>query len=245
VARLFEAEVVGNRAGRVGLGFAVVFGAGFALVAGVFARAPEIATAPWPVSLLAKVGGLPLFGIYLSLLPTLHDELWRNQFGWSGPGVRTLFLLPLAPERILLGRMLGMIRLNAVQAALGAGPLLVAYRPPLAEVAWGVAAGFVGSVSIGAIGHLVSARFPRTLRDQFLGAASTPLTAFLIPMAVEIPLFSTLVIACKLGARAGPWGSAAALWLLAGAVAFGYVRILPFLGRRLMALRETLIEELA
>jgi hypothetical protein len=80
-----------------------------------------------------------LVGLFLAVLPTM-DELWLNQFGHDGPSVRGLLLLPVRPEQLLLARTLGMARIQASRAAVALAPLVVECRPPLYEVAWGLAA---------------------------------------------------------------------------------------------------------
>jgi hypothetical protein len=174
------------------------------------------------------------------------DELWVNQFGLDGPAIRTLLLLPVRPEQILLGRTLGMLRIQALKATLGIGPLLYLCRPALAEVAWGLAASGTVFLVITACGHLVSARLPRRVPEgAFLGSSATPLTAFLIPPAVQLPTFAALVLTYKASAPLGPWGPALGMSLLLVTAAIGYARGLPFLAARVMALREHLVEELA
>jgi hypothetical protein len=194
------------------------------------------------MSMVALGAGLPLVGIFLAFLPTM-DELWLNQFGLNGSAIRSLLLLPVRPEQILLGRTLGMARLLALKAALGIGPLLVQSRPALSEVAWGLAASGTVFLVLAACGHLVSARLPRRVQDgAFLGTSATPLTAFLIPPAVQLPTFAVLVLAYKASAPLGPWGPALGMSVLLVAAAVGYARALPFLGARVMALREHLVE---
>jgi hypothetical protein len=118
--------------------------------------------------------------------------------------------------------------------------------PTLAEITWGIAAAGTVFLVTAACGHLVSARLPRRVQEgAFLGSSATPLTAFLIPPAVQLPTFAALVLTYKASAPLGPWGPALGMSLLLVATAIGYWRALPFLGARVMALREHLVEELA
>lgn len=245
LARVFQGLVLASREGRVGLFLPLVVSACLALavvaMSELRARVPT-EPLPWPMSMVALGAGLPLVGIFLAFLPTM-DELWLNQFGLNGSAIRSLLLLPVRPEQILLGRTLGMARLLALKAALGIGPLLVQSRPALSEVAWGLAASGTVLLVLAACGHLVSARLPRRVQDgAFLGTSATPLTAFLIPPAVQLPTFAVLVLAYKASAPLGPWGPALGMSVLLVAAAVGYARALPFLGARVMALREHLVE---
>lgn len=247
LARVFQGLVLGSREGRVALAVPLVVSACLSLSV---VAANELQSRvvdqplPGPLAILAFWAGLPLVGIFLAVLPTM-DELWLNQFGPDGPAVRSLLLLPVRPEQILLGRTLGMARLQVLKGALGIGPLLYQCRPPLGEVAWGLAAWGSVFLVLAACGHLVSARLPRRLRDgAFLGARATPLTAFLVPAAVQLPVYAVLVLTYRASAPLGPWGPALGFSLLLLAVAIGYARALPFLGARVMALREHLVEAL-
>ena len=248
LARVFQGLVLGSREGRVALFLPLVVSVCLALsILAVREAQSQVARGPlpWPLSVVGFGSSLPLVGIFLAFLPTM-DELWVNQFGLDGPAVRTLLLLPVRPEQILLGRTLGMLRIQAMKAALGIGPLLWLCRPAPAEVAWGIFAAGTVFLVVTACGHLVSARLPRRVQEgAFLGSSATPLTAFLIPPAVQLPTFAVLVLTYKASAPLGPWGPALGMSLLLVTAAIGYWRVLPFLGARLMALREHLVEGLA
>jgi hypothetical protein len=247
LARVFQGLVLGSREGRVALFLPLVVSACLALsILATSELQARVATrpSPWPLAMVELWAGLPLVGIFLAFLPTM-DELWVNQFGLDGPAIRTLLLLPVRPDQILLGRTLGVLRILAVKVALGLGPLLYLCRPALAEIAWGVAAAGTVFLVTAACGHLVSARLPRRVQEgAFLGSSATPLTAFLIPPAVQLPTFAVLALTYKASAPLGPWGPALGMSLLLVTAAIGYWRVLPFLGARLMALREHLVEEL-
>jgi hypothetical protein len=244
-ARVFRGLVLGTREGRVAFFLPLVVSACLAVsVVAVNELRARVATGPvpWPLSMVELWAGLPLVGIFLLVLPTL-DDLWLNQFGPDGPAIRSLRLLPVRPEELLLGRTLGMARLQTGKAVLGIGPLLYQCRPALSEVAWGLAASGTVFLVLTACGHLVSARFPRGVREgAFLGASATPLTAFLIPTAVQLPVYAVVVLAYKASAPLGSWGPALGLSLLRAATAVGYARLLPYLAARVMALREHLVE---
>jgi hypothetical protein len=245
LARVFRGLVLGTREGRVAFFLPLVVSACLAVsVVAVNELRARVATGPvpWPLSMVELWAGLPLVGIFLLVLPTL-DDLWLNQFGPDGPAIRSLLLLPVRPEEILLGRTLGMARLQAAKGLLAVGPLLVVCRPAPGEVAWGLAAAGTVFLVLAACGHLVSARLPRGARDgAFLGSSATPLTAFLVPAAVQLPVYAALVLTYKASAPLGPWGPALGMSLLLVAAASGYARALPFLGARVMALREHLVE---
>jgi hypothetical protein len=248
LARVFQGLVLGSREGRVALLLPLVVSACLSLsvvAMGDLQGRVVDRPLPWPLVIMELWVGLPLVGIFLAVLPTM-DELWLNQFGPDGPAIRSLLLLPVRPEQFLLGRTLGMARLQAGKAALGIGPLLYQCRPALSEVAWGLAASGSVFLVLAACGHLVSARLPRRVQDgAFLGSRATPLTAFLIPIAVQMPIYAVVVLTYKASAPLGPWGPALGLSVLLLAVAGGYARALPFLGARVMALREHLVGELA
>jgi hypothetical protein len=244
---LFQGQVLASREGRVALLLPLVVSACLAIsLVAVSELRARVATrpSPWPMSLVELWAALPLVGIFLAVLPTL-DELWVNQFGLDGPAIRSLLQLPVRPEQILLGRTLGMLRLHFLKGALGVGPLLYQCRPGLAEVAWGLAASGTVFLVLAACGHLVSARLPRRVRaDAFLGASASPLTAFLVPPAVQLPTLALVALAYEASAPLGPWGPALGLSLLLAATAIGYWYALPFLAARVMDLREHLVLEL-
>ncbi len=247
MARAFQGQVLASREGRVALLLPLVVSVCLALsivaVGDLEARLAD-EPVPWPMRLVELWAALPLVGIFLTVLPTM-DELWANQFGLDGPAVRTLLLLPVEPRQILLGRTLGMLRLQALRGTLAIGPLVYQCRPALAEIAWGLAASGTVFLVLAACGHVVSARLPRRVQEgAFLGSSASPLTAFLIPPAVQLPTLAVVVLAYKASAPLGPWGPALGLSLLLAAAAFSYWRLLPFLAARVMALREHLVEEL-
>ncbi len=247
LARVFEGQVLASRDGHVAVYLPLVVAVCLAL--SVVAASEVLGRAaadevPWLLSAAQLWAGLPLVGLFLAVLPTM-DEVWLNQFGHDGPAIRSLLLLPVRPEQVLLGRTLGMARLQVLKGAIGAGPLLVECRPAPSEVAWGLAAAGTVFLVGSACGHLVSARLPRRVQDgAFLGSSPTPLTAFLIPSAVQLPTFAVLILAYKASTPLGPWGPAIGLWLLFVVAAVTYARLLPFLAARVMALREHLVEQL-
>ena len=245
LARVFEGQVLASREGRTSFYLPLVVSVSLALsVVATSELQARVGTEhlPWVVGLVEAWAALPLVGIFLAVLPTM-DDLWLNQFGHDGPALRSLLLLPVRPEQLLLGRTLGMARIDALKGAVAIAPLVVECRPPLSEVAWGLAASGVVFLVVVACGHLVSARFPRRVQEgAFLGTSPTPLTAFLIPSAVQLPTYAVLVLAYKASAPLGPWGPALGLALLLLAAALAYARVLPFLAARVMALREHLVE---
>jgi hypothetical protein len=246
MAHVFRTVLLGTREGRLMVFFPFIASVGVA-VTNVAVREMQgrVSDMPWGLGWLRAWNDLPLTGIFLTFLPTL-GELWLNQFGWDGPAIRSLFLLPLTPRQILLGRLLGLLQLHAPQVVLGVAPLLVMCRPPITEVIWGLAAAGTVFLVLTGCGHLISARFPRKLNEGgFIGSTSTPLTAFIIPPAVQLPVLSMIVLTYKASALLGPWGPPVGMSLLFAATAAGYWYALPFLADRLMTLREILVEELA
>jgi hypothetical protein len=245
LARVFEGQVLSSRDGHVAVYMPLVVSVCLALSVVAASEIQGRAGAEKVPGLLAAAqlwAGLPFVGLFLAILPTM-DEVWLNQFGHDGPAVRGLLLLPVRPGQILLGRTLGMARIQALKGAIGIGPLLVECRPALSEVAWGLAAAGTVFLVVSACGHLVSARLPRRVQDgAFLGSSPTPFTAFLMPSAVQLPTFAALILVYKASVPLGPWGPALGLSLLLTAAAVAYFRLLPFLAERVMALREHLVE---
>ena len=248
LARLFQGQVLGSREGRVALLLPLVVSACLAVsIVAMRELQDRVATGPegWPLGLVATWASLPFTGIFLAFLPTM-DDLWLNQFGLDGAAIRSLLLLPVRPEQILLGRTLGMLRLHGLKTVLAIGPLLFCCRPTVAEIAWGLAASGTVFLVLSACGHLVSARLPRRVRaGAFLGSSATPLMAFLVPTAVQLPTFAVLILAYEASSLAGAWGPALGMSTLLVAATVGYARVLPFLAARVMALREHLVAELA
>jgi hypothetical protein len=245
MAHAFRTLVLGTREGRLLLFFPLVVSLSV-MVTDVAVREMQgrIRATPWALGWLKGWNDLPLLGILLTFLPTL-SEVWLNQFGWDGPAIRSLFLLPLTAQQILLGRLLGLLQLLAPQLVLGIAPLLFRYRPAAAEVIWGLAAAGTVFLVLTGCGHFVSARFPRGLRGgAFISPTATPLTAFVIPTLVQLPVLSVVVLTYKASALLGPWGPPLGMSLLLATTAAGYWYALPFLAARLMDLREVLVEEL-
>jgi hypothetical protein len=247
LARVFEGQVLASREGRTAFYLPLVVSVCLALAAvavGDLRARVGSERLPWAAGLIEAWSALPLVGIFVALLPIM-DDLWLNQFGHDGPAIRGLLLLPVRPEQILLARTLAMARMNATKGAVAIAPLLVECRPPPEEVAWGLAAAGSAFLVVAACGHLVSARLPRCVQDgAFLGSRATPLTALLIPAAVQLPTYAALVLAYKASAPLGAWGPALGLSLMLVATALAYARLLPFLAARVMALREHLVEQL-
>ena len=186
---------------------------------------------------------LPWGGLLPPLAMVLSSELWINQFGWDGPGIKTLLLMPIAPRDLLLGKLLGLAGLLAVQLGLAVLPLAAVRPPRFVDLVWGLGAGGFALLTLGGLGHVLSAGLPRDLAGRALGPAPG-FASMLASAAANALVVALLLLGFRVGRGAGPWGLALAMWALCGVAALVYWRVLPLLGERVMALREQLIDEL-
>lgn len=242
VARLFASEVLRSRPGRIVLlapALLVLMGAATGVAV---AEARE--TAPHVLfDSLRAVFALPWLGLLPALCVMTSKDLWFNQFGWDGPGIKTLLLLPVPPRDLLLGKLLGLLRLTALQLAL-AMPTLMALRPVrLAELAWGLGAGGFALVTLGGLGHVFSAGLP--FRAEGQGELAQGFSGMLMGAVLNAGAGIVLVLTYKGFVPLGPWGPALGMALLCGAAVAAYRRALGFLAARVMDLRETLLDALA
>jgi hypothetical protein len=240
VARLLVIGVTHSRAGRTLLLMPAFLAACSAVVTTTVLSANE--------KLPPLIGGhlldllqLPWAGLLPPLVVVLSSDLWLNQFGWDGPGVKTLLGLPISPRELLLGKMLGLAGLTLLQLSLLAPALAAAaWRTPL-DLVWGLAAGVFALVALGALGHLVSAGLPRPA-DQ--GATAQGLTVMILGGFANLSVVAALLVGHRLSRLVGPLGPPVGLSLLAAAAVFAYWRALDFLGRRVMAQRDQLVGQL-
>lgn len=229
VARLHFQSLVSSHPGRLGLLMPLLT---LILVKGAFSSLlPD--SRPWSIS-----GAL----VYLALTTT-HLQL--NQFGLDGPGVKTLFLLPLRAEDLLLGKLRGIAVYQAVQVFF----LLLLMSPggrlsPLHTTA-GLCLAACISLTMTGVGHWTSAWTPRPLsRDSFRNARQAPLAVWVGTAAsvLAVLLFGGIytLTAWRLPAALPP-----VMALTLGLCVLAYrTLVLPATARNLDRRREVLVQAL-
>ncbi|MFN8011574.1 MAG: hypothetical protein U0P81_09210 [Holophagaceae bacterium] len=147
---------------------------------------------------------LPSAFAYLALT---SGQLQFNQFGLDGHGIKALLLLPVAPEAILKGKLLGLAVYQGCQAALLVLLLAFFLKPGIPEILAGLClAGCFFLVQV-LVGHWTSVWLPRALPRDSLKNNGMPL------LLVAISLGTALANSVVFG---GTW--ALCLWLAPGAL---------------------------
>lgn len=240
VARLLVLEVLGTKLGRILVAMPLFLSGAVVLL--VFVQQDVAAGGGKPV--LPGIAALPWFGLFFPAVVLLDRELWMNQFGPDRHGVKTLLLVPVPTEEILVGKLQGLLAVALLQAALGVVPLFAIRAPGPAELLWGIAAGGTTFLFSAGAGHVLSARFPRAvLPDGQARPLPTGLT--LIPLGMFAATISVLSATHSVSGRLGPWGPPLGHALVLAASVAGYRALLPHLARAVVACRERLVEELS
>ena len=249
IARLFVLSVAQSRGGRtlllmpaflavVSAVVGIVLGSALAKLSPATEMTPSLARA---LASLHALRDLPWAGLLPPLVVIMSSDLWMNQFGWDGAGVKTLLGLPIAPRQLLLGKLLGLAGLTLVQLSLLLPVLAAAaWRAPL-DLAWGLAACVLALVALGGLGHVFSAGLPRRA-DQ--GSTAQGFTGMILAACSNFSVCGVLLVGYQLSRLAGPLGPPLGLGALAAATAYGYWRVLDVLGERVLAQRDQLINHL-
>ncbi|MFL5271999.1 MAG: hypothetical protein ACJ79E_08035 [Anaeromyxobacteraceae bacterium] len=193
----------------------------------------------------AIVRALPLFALAAYAHLALQ-VFWLNAFGWDRGGARTLFLAPLAPERVLAAKNAAAAVLSAgVFAASGLAWCAVAGAP----AAWAVAGACALHAGMGPIfygvGNAVSIANPKAAAFGVQRRGGLPQLSALAGMG----LFSgvAFVFACPiflaLWLEMG-WIASAAWALLAAGAWWAWRATLPVAGRFLVRRRDALLAEI-
>ncbi len=241
VGRLFFRQLLDTRIGKVTL-FLPLLLSGPLAIGVVMLRAGFHGGRVVPESLLMlheQILGAPIYALFLIVIVLLDSQIWLNQFGWDRGGVRTLLLLPAPPRAVLLGKTFGLLRLVFLQSLAGLWPLLAIRLPGGLELVVGMTGAGVLLITGTAIGHWVSVRFPRAVDRE--GGANLPLYLSWIPLAVAVAVSTLLVLVFRAFSPAGPGGVALAFLVLLGLTVLVYLRLLPGLGRRMLAEGERLL----
>lgn len=115
-------------------------------------------------------------------------NLLFNQFGLDRHGVKVLFLMPVPPEALLRGKLLGFGAWHAVQAAMLTVLLVLTGQREVVELAIGLGLSVCIFLILAMVGQFASIWQPRPLRKNGLRAAQPPLT-------VVMMIFGTLATA--------------------------------------------------
>ncbi len=243
VARLFFSEVLSSRRGRLLAAAQVASIWIFTLVLHYFMplMRDEMPLEESHLRTLSRFEDLPIVAISIPLLVLLNQELWLNQFGWSGRGLRSVLLLPISKEDHLSGRLEGLLRVQGLQAILALAPLVAIRRPSLHELIWGLAAGAIAALATAAIGHAFSAQYPRPISRDGLSSTRFPLNCILFPIAIVVGTAVFLRGCHAIFSLAGYWGPAIGMPLLAWALFALYRHLLPGLARLTFTHRERLL----
>jgi hypothetical protein len=243
IARIFVSSVARSRHGRT-LFLMPGFLAMMLVVLGS-AIEQDLRTRPLPEAIARRIPALeslPVFGIVPFLVCHMNSDLWLNQWGWDGRVVRTLFVAPIAMRDLLMGKLLGLGVIGLGQLATTLPILALRRGPRPAELLWGLAAGAFALVVTSGLGHVLSAGLSRPVDargrpSRLQGLAAVPASLLVLAAAGAPVLF-----VYGGSRRWGEWGPPFALWALAAAAFAGYRRALPYLARRVRALREAFLE---
>ena len=240
LGQLFQRQVLATTSGRLILVMPLLMTAPFALLIGVVqGAAARGELMPEPLVRIAdRLAAVPWPWVCFALV-AVDAELWLNQFGWDRGAAPTLLRLPVAPERLLAGKLAGIARFSGLQLLLGAAPLLLVRPPAPADGLAGLGVAAFVVVTAGGLGQLVSVRFPRRVEPQ--GGSSLPLRLAWLPLALLLPMIGWLAAARATAEALGGAAAAAAAPVVAALVAFAAWRqALPWLGRQLHEHRERL-----
>jgi hypothetical protein len=115
-------------------------------------------------------------------------NLLFNQFGLDRHGVKVLFLMPVPPEALLRGKLLGFAAWHGVQAAMLTGLLVLTGHRDVLELVVGLALSMCIFLILAMVGQFASIWQPRPLRKNGLRAAQPP-------FVVVAMIFGTLATA--------------------------------------------------
>ena len=200
--------------------------------------------APWNAGGAASefLRALPLFGL-AAYVHLAFQIFWVNGLGAERGGVRTLFLAPIEPEKVLAAKNLALFAFTTAVFALAAGAYLaVAGAPPL----WAGAGALTLEVGLAPVlyglGNVLGILSPRAAPAGLHRAgAVSPLSA-LVAMAITsgaLAIFAVPVLgALWLDAL---WAVPIAWAVLAASAAIAWRATLPLAGRFLARRREQVL----
>jgi len=192
------------------------------------------------VALAGRLDAVPMLFLFLFVIVAVDAQIWMNQFGWDGSGVRTLLLQPIAMRDTLLGKALGVLGFVGVQVSVGIFPLLWAFPPSWPQVvAAGAGAGSALVVAIG-FGHFVSARFPRLVTPD--STAGIPLFLSWIPLCLMVLVGGIVAIVNEIAAAALAGSEPLALVALLAVLLVAYYLALPSIGNHVEEEQERLLQ---
>ncbi len=243
LGRLFFKQLLDSHFGLLMLFFPLLAAAGldFFLWALrlVASRAEAGEVLPGPIVGLTRLHELPLFELFLFATVWMGIEIFSNQFGWDGRGLRTLLILPLPVRQILLGKLYGLARFLGLQLVLSVPFLLPFYRPSGVELISGVGGAGAAFMVVVAGGHLFSARFPRLV--EATGTSGMPLHLSWIPGLTMVILGLVFASVRALAMAIAPWVPALFMPLLFAAAVAGYRVLLPTIARQVTTQQERLL----
>ena len=197
--------------------------------------------------LAQRVGGqlpahVPWLLFFTCYQVVVNSELLFNQFGLDRAGVRTLLLLPISPQEIVLGKLRGLATLVLVELCASSWPLFYFGLPGPRGLVGAAAGGVAFFLFLFLAGFRLSLRFPRRLwapgeAPRTGVALSQALLQLLIVPAVPVALWGLF----RLAGEWFPLACAGLALALAGATALA----VPGLGRALSDARERLVEGLS
>src|SRR5204862_1123868 len=147
VARLFMLQALFDNRGRFLVAAPAVGVTVVALAARLFpALLPDAIAAPGPWRSLVDLSTLPIVAWFPAMAVALSGDLWANQFGGDGHGVKILFSLPLSARELVLGKLLGVARIALLQNLLALPALLLIGPAKPLELLHGIGAGGAATV---------------------------------------------------------------------------------------------------
>jgi hypothetical protein len=193
-------------------------------------------------TLLKEVpAGFPALFVFVAYGIAGNSELFFNQFGLDRAGVRTLFVLPITPAELVLGKLRGLAVIVALQLGLALGPLLLIGVPGPRSILEAVGGGVAVFCGMFALGARLSVRFPRKAWAAGEGPGSG------VPLTLGLTYLLAIAAAVALPGLVSWFAGAlrpAALLALGAVAAAATARMIPGHAAALERSRERLVEGL-
>ncbi len=184
---------------------------------------------------------LLLAGVLLYVLAVLSGQFFVNGFGYDGPAVRLVYLLPPPPSAWIVGRNLAQGLFASVQA-LGLAILVLGLLPgaSVSGLLLPVCTFIFGLLCLLASGNLLSARFPRRYHLS-LGRRDRPVGASFVWALITLAACTALAVGAIIGAAQAGLPAAVALLPLPLLGASVWAVLLPVASRWTRLHREQIL----
>jgi hypothetical protein len=250
VARLFQSQFFSSRWGKVLFGITLVYPLAAAGLLQLILHERAASGAHQLEDAFGGTGYLrlaekPWIALMIPLIALLGNDFYFNQFGLDRQGVKLLLLLPVPGRALLLGKLLGMLRIYLLELLCGL-PLLAWIHPGgWAEWLRGIGAGGAFFLMMAGVGQYFSARHPRAVREEAERGGLPPVAVVFARAGTFLAALALLLLTSHFAGRFHPAAPPVALLLLLLAALLAYRAALPRLESNLARCRERLAEELS